>query len=66
MGKECIKQMDWKEIIQNIGNPVYDKNHKRWRILEGYKRVEQEFCISFTDTNYWVRFQDYKLYLKEV
>lgn len=66
MSKKQIKPMDWEEIMQNIGNPVYDKTEKRWRILEGYKRYDKTYSVIFTDADYWKRFQDVKLYLKEV
>lgn len=66
MSKEQIEPMDWEEIIMNVGNPVYDKTEKKWRILEGYKKYDKTYSVTFTDSNYWERFQDVKLYLKEV
>lgn len=66
MSKEQIEPMDWEEIMMNVGNPVYDKKEKRWRILEGYKKYDKTYSVTFTDSNYWERFQDVELYLKEV
>lgn len=68
MSKEQIKPMDWEEVMMNVGNPVYykTKTEKRWRILEGYKKYNKTYSVVFTDGDYWERFQDVELYLKEV
>lgn len=66
-----IEPMDWEEMQMNIGSPVYDKKEKRWRILEGYKRIAKDYYVTFTDNNNryeitWERFRGKELYLKEV
>lgn len=64
--KEPIEKLDWEEIILNIGKPVYDKKHKKWRVLEGYSKVEDDYYILFSDNTTWFDFKYCNLYLKEV
>ena len=61
-----IEPMDWEDIIMNVGNPVYDKNEKRWRIIKSYLRDNEGFFVGFTDSKYWEKFQSKKFYLREV
>lgn len=68
--KEVIIQLDWEDIIMNVGKPVWDKKMKTWRVLDGYKRIEDKFYVHFTDMfgmfgEQWCLFKDTKLYLKE-
>lgn len=66
MSKEKIQELDWEEIHIFINKPVYDKNIKKWRILNGYKRLGDSWEIHFTDCCNWEAFNGKKLYLKEV
>ena len=63
--KDKLEKLDWEDIILNIGQPVWDKKNKKWRVLEGYKRQGNEWYIGFTDDNYWNNFKTAELYLKE-
>lgn len=67
MSKEQIKPMDWEEIMQNIGNPVYDKTEERWRVLRGYMETVTGYSVNFTDDwESWWNFQNKELYLNKV
>lgn len=66
MKKEKIEPMDWEEIIMNVGNPVYDKFRKIWRVLDGYKRVREEYYVLFSDSGVWQNIKSVKLYSKKV
>ena len=51
---EEVKQeemIQWNEIDNLIGKPVFDKNNDAWRILDGYKRMKKDYFVSFTDTD---------------
>ena len=58
--------LDWEEIINSVGKPVYDKKAKRWRVIYGYKRVGSYFGVSFTDNNCFFNYDELELYLEEV
>ena len=63
--KNTLQKLDWEEIIMNVGQPVWDKKNKQWRVLIGYKRVENSWLIQFTDSWTWLDFNKAELYLKE-
>lgn len=51
---EEVKQeemIQWNEIDNLIGKPVFDKDNDAWRILDGYKRMKKDYFVSFTDTD---------------
>ena len=53
---EEVKQeemIQWNEIDNLIGKPVFDKDNDAWRILDGYKRMKKDYFVSFTDTDYF-------------
>lgn len=60
------KQLEWINIIELFGKPIWDNTHKKWRVLDGYKE-EFEFgkFISFTDFNRYIQFEEYELYREE-
>lgn len=60
------KSMQWNELDKCIGQPIWDSRDKKWRILEGYKRIHNTYCITFTDTADWISYYDRNLYLEEV
>ena len=47
--REDKNMIEWNEIDKLIGKPVFDKDNDAWRILDGYKRVNKDFFVSFTD-----------------
>lgn len=67
MSKEQIEPMDWEEIMQNIGNPVYDKTEESWRVLRGCMKTVTGYSVNFTDDQgSWWDFQRKELYLNKV
>ncbi len=60
------KSLDWNELDKYIGQPVWDSREKRWRILDGYRRMQNTFAITYSDIADWVSFYDRFLYLEEV
>lgn len=56
----------WEELDKHIGQPVWDTRKKKWRVLDGYKRMQNTYAITFSDIADWVSFNDRFLYLKEV
>lgn len=60
------KQLEWINIIELLGKPIWDNTHKKWRVLDSYK---EEFgsgkFISFTDFNQYLQFEEYELYREE-
>lgn len=63
--KEKRAKLDWEDIIMNVGQPVYDKSRKKWRVLRGYQNKDGYYYILFSDCGLWTQFEDLELYLKE-
>ena len=61
-----LDKLDWIEIPCCVGKPVYDKKSKKWRVIDGYKRIGNDFGVSFTDNNNFVNYNGLELYLKEI
>lgn len=64
--KEKIEPLDWEEIIGNIGNPVWDNKKESWRVLYGYKRINDSFYVFFTDSTSWILYEGIELYLERI
>lgn len=62
---DCEK-MYWKDILMNVGKPIWDNIFKKWRILTGYQYEEGKYYVTFSDTPHWELFKDKKLYLEEI
>ncbi len=60
-----IDKLDWEEIINNVGKPVYDKKNKKWRVIDGYERIGNCFGVSFTDNGNFINYNGLELYLEE-
>lgn len=60
------KALEWKQLDEYIGKPVWDDMKKTWRILDGYSRTKNTHTMTFTDISDWVNFEDRTLYLEEV
>ena len=60
------KTLEWKQLDEYIGKPVWDDMKKTWRILDGYMRSKNTHKMTFTDIQGWVDFEDRPLYLEEV
>ena len=60
------KAIKWNELDEHIGQPLWDTREKRWRILDGYKRMQNTYAVTFSDIADWVSFNDRFLYLEEV
>ena len=60
------QQPEQEELDKHIGQPVWDTREKKWRVLDGYKRMQNTYAITFSDIADWVSFNDRFLYLKEV
>ena len=60
------KALEWKQLDEFIGKPVWDDKKKTWRILDGYRRTQNTYTMTFTDISDWVIFEDRPLYLEEV
>lgn len=60
------KSIDWNELDKYIGQPVWDNREKKWRILEGYRRCDFTYSITFSDIADWVSFLDRNIYLEEI
>lgn len=41
----------WNEIDDLIRKPVFDKDNDAWRILDGYKRINKDYFVLFTDSD---------------
>lgn len=54
--------LTFEEIMKLVGEPVYDKTNECWRVIDGYRSVKNEYCISFTDDGGWVKFNTLSLY----
>lgn len=61
-----IDKLSWEEIINSVGKPVYDKKSKKWRVIDGYERLRDDFFVKFTDSSDFKYFYVLKLYLKEI
>lgn len=51
---EEVKQeemIQWDELDDLIGKPVFDKDNDEWRILKGYQRMGNDYSLTFTDTD---------------
>lgn len=64
--KNKPKALEWKQLDEYIGKPVWDDMKKTWRILDGYSRTKNTHTMTFTDISDWVNFEDRTLYLEEV
>ena len=60
------KPIEWKNLDQYIGKPVWDNKKKKWRILEGYMRVNKTYSMTFTDMSDWDDCDSDRIYLEEV
>lgn len=58
--------VQWYQMDQYVGQPVWDSRDKKWRILDGYRRSGNTYSITFSDIADWVSFNDRLLYLEEV
>lgn len=61
-----LKPIKWNELDKHIGQPVWDSREKKWRILDGYKRYDFTYSITFSDIADWVSFLDRNIYLEEI
>lgn len=43
--------IQWDELDDFIGKPVFDKDNDEWRILKGYQRMGNDYSLTFTDTD---------------
>lgn len=64
--KNKPKALEWKQLDEYIGKPVWDDSTKNWRILDGYRRTRNTHTITFTDTSNLTDFEETSLYLEEV
>lgn len=64
--KELEEKLDWKEIIDSVGKPIWDNKRKKWRVLDYYSREKNKFKVSFSDTSYIENFEEEDLYFKEI
>ena len=60
------KAIQWNELEKYMDKPVWDSREKKWRILNGYKRMDYTYSITFTDIADWVSFNDRYLYLEDL
>ena len=63
--KEIEEKLDWEEITDSVGKPLWDNKKKIWRVLDSYYREGDSFKISFSDENNFERFENQELYFKE-
>lgn len=63
--EEIEEKLDWEEIIDSVGKPLWDNKKKIWRVLDSYYREGDSFKISFSDENNFERFENQELYFKE-
>ena len=64
--KELEEKLDWEEIIDSVGKPVWDNKRKKWRVLDYYSREKNKFKVSFSDISYTENFEEEDLYFKEI
>lgn len=63
--KEIEEKLNWEEITDSVGKPLWDNKKKIWRVLDSYYREGDSFKISFSDENNFERFENQELYFKE-
>ena len=63
--EEMEEKLDWEEIIDSVGKPLWDNKKKIWRVLDSYYREGDSFKISFSDENNFERFENQELYFEE-
>ena len=63
--KEIEEKLDWEEITDSVGKPLWDNKKKIWRVLDSYYREGDSFKISFSDENNFEHFENQELYFKE-
>ena len=63
--KEIEEKLDWEEITDSVGKPLWDNKKKIWRVLDSYYREGDSFKISFSDENNFERFENQELYFEE-
>ena len=56
----------WQEVMMNVGNPVWDKKEGKWRVINGYKRINDSFYVSFTDCVNWEFYKSTELYSERI
>lgn len=39
--KELEEKLDWKEIIDSVGKPIWDNKRKKWRVLDYYSQEKK-------------------------
>lgn len=64
--KEEIEKIEWRDLDKFMCKPVWDKKHSTWRVIDGYKRYDDNYNISFTDVDSFVNFNNVELYTCEV
>lgn len=58
------KYIKFEELEQYMLKPVYDNEQKRWKVLKGYAKVEDERKVMFTETDFmrcdseWITYTD--------
>lgn len=63
--KEIEEKLNWEEITDSVGKPLWDNKKKIWRVLDSYYREGDSFKISFSDENNFERFENQELYFEE-
>ena len=64
--KELEEKLDWKEIIDSVGKPIWDNKRKKWRVLDYYSKEKNKLYVSFSDISYTENFEKEELYFKEI
>ena len=64
--KELEEKLDWEEIIDSVGKPVWDNKRKKWRVLDYYSKEKNKLYVSFSDTSSRENFEEEELYFKEI
>lgn len=64
--KELEEKLDWKEIIDSVGKPIWDNKRKKWRVLDYYSQEKNKLYVSFSDTSSTENFEEKELYFKEI
>ena len=64
--KELEEKLDWKEIIDSVGKPIWDNKRKKWRVLDYYSKEKNKLYVSFSDTSSTENFEKEELYFKEI
>lgn len=63
--REIEEKLNWEEITDSVGKPLWDNKKKIWRVLDSYYREGDSFKISFSDENNFERFENQELYFEE-